>query len=276
MAIITLITDFGPRDHFVAAIKGRILSELTDVQIVDISHNIKPFSIEECAYILKNAIVEFPEGSIHIIGVCANISEDHAPMAVLANGHYFIGADNGIISLVLGNTKPQQVTEIKLPNMVMGPFPTLNIFTPVACHLARGGKLEVVSKTAKGLKEVKSVEARIENNGNAIVGHVIHIDHIGNVVTNIGKNLFEAYRNGRKFELLARRHRLTAIHLTYNGIIDYSLPQHQRKGESDYLAIFNAAGFIELAIYKGATNGSGSASTLLGLNYQDQITINFL
>lgn len=276
MAIITLTTDFGTKDHFVAAIKGRILNELANVQIVDISHDIKPFNKQECAYILQNAFHEFPKESIHIIGVNSTLSQENVPIVVLFEGHYFIGANNGIISLIIDKSEAEQIAEINLPNMTKGAFPTLDIFTKVACHLARGGKMEVVSKPFNKLKQVKNLEPRIENNGKTIIGNVIYIDSIGNVVTNISKNIFDAYRNNRAFEIIARRYKLTKIHNSYDEIIDYNLPENQRMGESDFLAIFNSAGYIELAIYKGSSKGSGSASTLIGLKHQDQITLNFL
>ena len=98
----------------------------------------------------------------------------------------------------------------------------------------------------------------------------------GNVVTNIQKSDFEAYRSGRSFEILARTAVLNSVYDSYNQFIDYGLPKNQRKGPSDFLAIFNAAGNLELAIYKSDLKTVGGASSLIGLNYRDTITINFL
>ena len=119
-------------------------------------------------------------------------------------------------------------------------------------------------------------QPRITNNGQSIVGNIIYIDNYGNVITNIQKSLFEAYRNGRDFEIIARTNKIKAIHNTYNGIINFNLAKPQRKGPGDALALFNSAGFVELAIYKSDLNSVGGASTLLGLNYRDTVTINFL
>ena len=77
MAIITLTTDFGHKDHFVGAIKGTILSNLPEASVVDISHSISPFNIQECAYILKNAYRSFPAGTVHIVGVDSEQSEEN-------------------------------------------------------------------------------------------------------------------------------------------------------------------------------------------------------
>ncbi|GMN12066.1 SAM-dependent chlorinase/fluorinase [Croceitalea sp. MTPC9] len=276
MAIITLTTDFGYKDHFVAAIKGNILKEVPNATIVDISHAISPLDTLECAYVLKNAYHHFPKDSIHIIGMDSEESVENEHIAVFANGHYFIGANNGVISLIVKDLKPEQVTQISIPNTEINSFPVLEVFTKVACHLARGGKLGVVSNSFSSLKEIKVLEPRVTNEGKTIIGNVIYIDNYGNVVTNITKTLFEAYRNGRPFEIIARRQKITAIYNSYNDIVNYNLPKNQRKGPSDLLAIFNSSGNIELAIYKSDLNSVGGASTLLGLTNDAMITINFL
>lgn len=276
MAIITLTTDFGHKDHFVAALKGTILKELTEITIVDISHEIAPFNIQECAFVLKNSYNAFPKGTIHIVGLDSEISPENEHIVVLADGHYFVGANNGVVSLITSETAPEKMVEIDLPNVVNSAFPALAVFVHTACHIARGGKLEVLGKTFQGLKQLKVFEPRIVNDGKSISGNVIYIDNYGNVVTNIQKSLFEAYRNGRDFEILARTNKITSIQKSYNGIINYSLDKNKRKGPGDLLALFNSAGYIELAIYKSDLKTVGGASTLLGLGYRDTITINFL
>ncbi len=276
MAIITLTTDFGTKDHFVAAIKGRILSEVPDTIIVDISHNVSPFDIHECAYILKCAYPEFPKGTIHVVGLESEWSPENEHILALIEGHYFICADNGVLSIIASATNPEKINRLTLPDSKPHPFPELEMFTKVACHLARGGKEEVVSQPFSKLKEIKVMEPRISNNGATITGHVIYIDHYGNVVTNITKALFEAYRNGREFELIARRHKLKTIFNTYTELIDFDLPKGQRRGPSDFMGLFNSSGHLELAIFKSDLKTVGGASSLIGLKRQDMITINFL
>jgi len=276
MAIITLTTDFGLKDHFVGAIKGTILSNLPDVTIVDISHEINPFNVQECAYILKNAYRAFPKGSVHLVGVDSEVSPENQHIAVRVDGHYFISANNGVISLVTSEISPEKIVEINIPNSNPGLFPVLNIFVRAACHMARGGKLELIGKPFNALKELRDFEPRISNNGKTISGNIVYIDNYGNVVTNIQKSLFEAYRNGRGFEIIARTNKIKSIHDCYNGIINFDLEKGQRKGPGDALALFNSAGYIELAIYKSDLTTVGGASTLLGLNYRDTVTINFL
>jgi len=275
MAIITLTTDFGLKDHFVGAIKGTIYSELEDAKIVDISHSISPFNIQECAYILKNSYHAFPKGSIHIVGVDAEPTVENPHIAVYVDGHYFIGANNGVVSLITAEIQPDKVFEIKLPDVLHGAFPVLEVFVKVACHLARGGKLEVVGKPFNDLKILKEFSPRVTNNGNTLTGSVIYIDNYGNVITNIQKGLFEAYRKGRKFEINARNKRITEIHNKYSDIVNFNLEKGRRKGPGDLLALFNSSDYIELAIYKSNLQTVGGASTLLGLDYRDTIIINF-
>ena len=276
MAIITLTTDFGYKDHFVGALKGTIYKELSDAKIVDITHTVSPFNIQECAYILKNSYKAFPEGTIHIVGVDSEPTIENQHIAVLVDNHYFISANNGVISLITSEIKPEKVVEINIPNPVNGSFPVLDIFVKVACHIVRGGKLEVVGKSFEDLKELKEFAPRITNEGKTIVGSVIYIDNYGNVITNIQRSLFEAYRNGRKFEINARNRKISQIYNRYSDIINFDLGKNQRKGPGDLLALFNSSDYLELAIYKSDLNTVGGASTLLGLDYRDTIIINFL
>ena len=97
MAIITLTTDFGEKDHFVGAVKGAIYSELENVKIVDISHSISPFNVPEAAYIIQNVYNSFPKGSIHLIGIDSELNQENKHIAVKLDDHYFICANNGIM-----------------------------------------------------------------------------------------------------------------------------------------------------------------------------------
>jgi len=276
MAIITLTTDFGYKDHFIGTIKGTIHSELDTATIVDISHAINPFNIQECAYILKNSYKSFPKGTIHIVGVDSEQTPENQHIIALIDGHYFIIANNGVICLITAEIQPEKIVIIDMPNAIHGSFPLMDVFVKAACHIARGGTLEVVGKPFNDLKELKEFAPRITDNGKTIVGSVIYIDNYGNVVTNIQKSLFEAYRNGRNFELSARNKKITNIHQKYSDIINFDLEKSQRKGPGDLLALFNSSDYIELAIYKSDLNTVGGASSLLGLDYRDTIMINFI
>ena len=275
MAIITLTTDFGHKDHFVGAIKGTIYKELSDAKIVDISHSIAPFNIQECAYILKNSYKNFPDGSIHIVGVDSELTPENQHIAVLVDNHYFIMANNGVIGLIISEIVPEKVVEIQLPNSIDSSFPEMDVFVKAASHIARGGKLEVIGRPFKDLKDLREFNPRISDDGKTISGSVIYIDNYGNVVTNIQQNTFKSIGKGRPFELHARNKKIREIHKKYSDIINYDLDKSQRKSPGELLALFNSSGYVEIAIYKSDLNTVGGASTLLGLDYRDTVIINF-
>lgn len=275
MAIITLTTDFGEKDHFVGAVKGTIYSEMEEVRIVDISHSVSPFHITEASYIIKNAYKCFPKGSIHIIGIDSELTPENKHLAVFLDGHYFICANNGILSLIASEIKPDKIVEINIHNTVDTNFPVLDVFVRVACHLARGGLLEVVGKSFENLKYLKEVEPSLNADKNQIIGHVLYIDNYGNVVTNISRKLFDTTGKGRSYTVTARTARFTEIYETYSDAINFKLEKEKREEDGKKLAIFNSADYIELAIYKSNPSTVGSASTLFGLELRDTITIKF-
>ncbi len=181
MSLITLTTDFGTKDHFVGAVKGAIYTELPDARIVDITHEISPFSITETAYILKNSYKSFPEKSIHIVGVDAELSTENKHIAILLDNHYFICPDNGIISMIASEINPTQIVEINIHDRVESSFPVLDVFVQVACFIARGGSLGVIGKEIQTYKKMTEIQPKINANETQIIGSVIYIDNYGNL-----------------------------------------------------------------------------------------------
>jgi len=273
MPIITLTTDFGEKDHFAGAVKGAIYSELEDIKIVDISHSISPFHITEAAYIIQNAYKSFPKGTIHIIGIDSELTPENKHIAVLLDGHYFLCADNGIISLITQDLRPQKIVEINIHDRVISDFPVLDVFVKVACHIARGGTLDVIGKKISEIKELKGFTPAVYQN--QIVGSVLYIDNYGNVVTNITKKLFEKVGKGNPFTITARTIKFKTVYAKYSDAIDFNSPPDKREEDGKKLALWNASGFLELAIYKSNPQTVGSASTLFGLYFRDTITIDF-
>lgn len=274
MAIITLTTDFGEKDHFVGAVKGAIYSELLQATIVDITHAIAPFHITEASYIIKNAYKSFPEGSIHIIGVDSELTPDNKHIALKLDGHFFICANNGILSLIASEFVPEKMVEINIHDKVQTNFPVLDVFVKVAGHLARGGTLEVIGKPIPEIKQLKDLEAFYSEEQNQIKGNVLYIDNYGNVVTNITKKLFDKVGKGRKFTIRARNITLSEIYTTYSEAINFESENMSRE-DGKKLAIFNSGGYIELAIYKSNPSTVGSASTLFGLEWRDVVSVFF-
>jgi len=275
MSIITLTTDFGIKDHFVGAIKGTIYNELPDARIVDISHDISPFNITETAYILKNAYKSFPIGSIHIIGVDSELNDENKHIALKLDNHYFICPNNGVISLLANEIKPEKIVEINIHDRVETSFPVLDVFVKVACHIARGGTLEVIGKAITTFKKIIELQPKISDDLKTLTGNIIYVDNYGNSISNITKKVFQEVGKGRSFEINASKYHFTKIQNKYSDIVDFTLPIDQRQKDGSKLAIFNSADYLEIAIFRSNLKNVGGASTLLGLNYRDTITIKF-
>tara|TARA_R110002012_G_scaffold206357_2_gene376171 strand:+ start:32692 stop:33528 length:837 start_codon:yes stop_codon:yes gene_type:complete len=276
MAIITLTTDFGERDHFAGATKGAIYSELPDVKIVDISHSISPFSIPEAAYIILNAFSSFPKGTIHIIGVDSELNEENKHIAIKLDDHYFICANNGIMSMICAEIAPEKIVEINIHDKIITSFPVLDVFVKVACHIARGGTLEVIGKVIETIKPIKNILPFVNDDQSQIIGHVIYIDNYGNVITNIKRAFFEKTQRGRTFEISARNKTFKKIYNKYSDVVDFSKPPEERYVEGQRMVVFNASNYLEIAVYKSNPNTTGSASSLLGLELIDTVTVNFI
>lgn len=276
MAIITLTTDFGEKDHFVGAIKGAIYSELDDVKIVDISHSVSPFNVLEAAYILQNAYSSFPKGSIHLIGIDSELNPENKHIALKLDDHYFICANNGIMSMICNEIAPDKIVEINIHDKTSTNFPVLDIFVKVACHIARGGTLGVVGKVITDIKPIKNLNPFVNEDQSQIIGSVIYIDNYGNVVTNIRRKFFEQAQKGRSFEISARSYKFKEIYNKYSDIVNFETPEEQRQDEGRGLVVFNSSNYLEIAIYKSDLATVGSASSLMGLKMRDTVTVNFL
>lgn len=273
MAIITLTSDFGLKDHHVASMKGAILSELHDVTIVDLSHEISPFNIIETAYIVGNAIKKFPKGTINIIAVDAEYSVRNKSIVAKIDDQYFVTADNGILSFMISESSEVEFFEININSDTEHNY--IEVLIKTACHIARGGTMSVIGKPLNSIKKQVSAKPSITEDGKRILGSVIYIDNYGNVITNITREFFTlAKGNNKKFEIVSRNNRWKTILNKYNEIENFNNDEEGIK-DGQKLALFNSSGYLELAIYRSNLKTVGGASTLLGLNYHDTITINF-
>lgn len=273
MSIITLTTDYGLKDYFVGAIKGKILTEYSEAQIVDISHNIAPFNIAETSYIINAAYNSFPKGTVHIIGVDIELNKENTHLVIQYNDHYFICADNGILSMLMQKTTPQKIVEISIHDRLLENATDMDAFIKVACHLAKGGSLSVIGKETDSIKNITEIQPTIDEN--SIKGIVIYIDRFGNTVTNITKKMFLEYSKNRNYHIAFKNKTIKTILNRYSDIgISDKFPIKNYEGER--LAVFNEAGFLEICIFRSNPETVGSASTLLGLNYRDVVSINFI
>ncbi len=272
MSIITLTTDYGLKDHFVGALKGKILSEFEDARIIDISHNIDAFNIAEAAYIIGAAYASFPKGTVHLIGVDIELCAENQHLAMQWNDQYFVCADNGILSMLIQKIVPQKLVSINIHDRLPSDATDLDVFVKVACHLAKGGLPNVIGKEIKTIKEVTELQAIVQEN--QIKGYVIYSDHLGNAVTNISKKMFLETGKARPYTIQFKNQTIKTILSKYSDIaVSDKYPLKYYEGEK--LAIFNEAGYLEIALFRSNPESVGSAMSLLGLNYRDFVTIEF-
>ena len=274
MSIITLTTDFGCKDHFVGALKGKIFSENPEVHIVDISHDIDLFNISEASYVINASYSSFPKGTVHLIGVDNERNQETQHIAMQWNDHYFICADNGILSILTQKINPQKIVEINIHDRLPSNSTAMDVFITVANHLSKGGSLSVVGKEINAIKILNELQPAVANDLTSIKGYVVYIDHFGNCVTNISSKLFSDIGKSRPFEIKFGTKSIKKIHQSYS---DFNIRENYtlKDYEGEKLALFNEAGFLEIAIYKSNPKTTGTARSLLGLKYRDVININF-
>ena len=274
MSIITLTTDFGLKDHFVGALKGKIISEYPEVQIIDISHDVDLFNISEASYIINASYAGFPKKTVHIIGVDSERTYESKHIAIQWNDHFFICADNGILSILTQKIVPQKIVEINIHDRLTEGSTDMDVFVKVGCHLAKGGALSVIGKEIQQIKIVNELQAVAASDGNSIKGYVVYIDHYGNCVTNISKKMFAEIGKNRSFEIKFGTKNIKKIH---SGYSDFKVSEKYtlKDYEGEKLALFNEADFLEIAIYKSNPQTVGSAKSLLGLKYRDVVSIVF-
>ncbi len=255
MAIVTLLTDSGESDHYVAAIKAKILSTNPGLTIVDISHKIAACDIAHGAFVLRSVFRDFPKGTVHLVAVDAAGNRGEAFMAIQLEDHFFVSVDNGLLGLV--SDKPQQnLVELNAINAITTSFPEKDILAPAAARLASGVTISSLGKPLPFFK--KMTDRHVKATKKQILGHVIRVDNFGNLITNIEKDVFETLSKGKAYMINFGGEKMRRIHNTY----------HQAE-QGDCFLLFNSLGLLEIGIYKG------NANELLGLSYDSPVNIIF-
>lgn len=254
MAIITFISDFGYSDHYIAAVKGKILQENPLQQIIDISHAIEHFDIAHGSYVLKMAFRDFPKGTVHIVAVDSNGNQDDKVVALKLEEHYFIGIDNGLFGLI-SDAEPSEIVALTDGGSTPS-FPARDIMATAAAKLANGTPLETLGQPTNSIKRLLGRSFRATKK--QISGNVIRVDHYGNLITNIEQKAFNILSKGKSYTVKFGRENFTKIHAGISQV-----------GNGDIFIIFNSLGLLEIGINKG------NAAELLGLRYDNPINIFF-
>ena len=255
MALVTLLTDSGESDHYVAAIKAKILGVNPGLSTVDISHHVAPCDIAHGAFILKSVFRDFPKGTVHLVGVDTTGNKEDQFIAIQLEDHFFVGTDNGLLGLI-SEKSHQQAVLLNSISPIQSTFPEKDILAPAAARLASGVAITTLGKPLQDYK--KMLNRQVKATRRIISGHVIRVDNFGNLITNIPKQDFDVLSNGRTYTIQFGGEKFKRIHTNYN-----------QADQGDCFLIFNSLDFLEIGIYKG------NASELLGLQYDSPISITF-
>jgi S-adenosyl-L-methionine hydrolase (adenosine-forming) len=255
MAIVTLLTDSGESDHYVAAMKAKIFGVNPGVKIIDISHKIAPCDIAHAAFVLKSVFKDFPKGTVHLAGVDATGNRGDAFIALQLEDHFFVGVDNGLFGLISDKVQ-QNGVELNTINPVVSTFPEKDILAIASAKLASGVSINDLGKPMATFK--KMIGRAVKATRKQISGNVIRIDNFGNLITNIPKEAFETLSKGKAYTVQFGGEKFRRIHSNY----------HQAD-QGDCFLIFNSLDLLEIGIYKG------NASELLGLSYDSSVNIIF-
>jgi S-adenosylmethionine hydrolase len=257
MQIVTLCSDWGLKDPYLAAVKGKILSQVPDAFIVDISHDIPPFNSIQAAFILKNCYKDFPSGTIHVVAVNTEESTKTPHTIVEVDGQYIVGSDNGVFSMILDKA-PDKIIEMDIPqDSGYFTFSAYNRFVSAVTEIAKGTPLEKLGDAKNSLNQ--KIPFQPVTDGSVLKGMVIYVDNFENAITNISEKQFLEFGQNRKFEISLRGDRLTKIDTAYS---DVSI--------GDIVALFGTHGFLEIAV------NMGNASSLLGLYLDEIVRVEFL
>lgn len=256
MALITFMSDFGTVDHYVAAVKASIIAEAPDQHIADITHDIRPFDISHAANVLRNVYRDFPFKTVHLVAVDA-MREKAKAIAVELDGHVFVGFDTGIFSL-LSDKQPNHIVVLENGQST---FPAKDVLAKAALKLANGSKLEDVGNVASEMTQLYARQLKVTKS--EIAGHVVSVDHYGNLITNISKEAFQKIveingGDATNYAVRFGRERFENLHSFFSDV-----------ESGDCFVLFNSSGYLQVGINKG------HASELLGLFVDSPVVIEF-
>ncbi len=235
--LITLLTDFGSADHYVAAMKGVMLGICPEAQFVDISHEVGAYAVTEAAWMLGQAMPCFPGGTIHLVVVDPGVGGSRRALVAEAGGQRFAGPDNGVLTQVLdAGSKVHEIDDRRFfREPVSATFHGRDIFAPVAAHLAQGRRPEDFGTPVHDWKLIDTLRPQ-QNADGSIEGVVIKVDRFGNLITNFDSALLATPRNP-DWRIEVGPHAINRVCGTFSGA-----------ARGEVFAIAGSAGVVELAM----------------------------
>ena len=243
MPLLTLTSDIGQQDFLVGAVKGQLLQANDGLTIIDITHQLSPFNYAQAAYVCRNAIKNFPPGTFHLVLV--NLFDQKPDHLLLAehNGHFIGCADNGLLTMILEEV-PQKLVALVLDKTEQkNTIYCSKVFADTFAALIAGKKIEELGDGSISMHVKNPLRPMLGNNW--IEGQIIFIDNFENVIVNITREEFEEQRKGRSFKIVFKR----------DEVIERMSETYADVNEGEKLALFNSAGYLEIAINKGNAAG---------------------
>ena len=254
--IVTLTSDFGTRDGYVGQMKGVILGIDPAVALVDVTHDIEPFSVVAGALVLKGISRYFGQGAVHLAVVDPGVGSTRRGIVARIDGRLYVGPDNGLFSLVLFSARSSEIREIRNTELTLpDPHPTFHgrdVFAPVAGHLSAGAKFDSVGPLVTDPISLSIDPPKMVEDG--LHGEVIHVDRFGNLTTNIDAHM-----------LTRPVSRIEIGHVIIRGLSMF----FSQAPEGEPLALINSFGFLEVAV------NLGNAAKVLGIGKGDRVRISF-
>lgn len=236
--IVTILTDFGTKDHYTGSMKGVIYGINPEAIITDITHEVPSHDIISASFLLKNFHGYFPPGTVHLVVVDPGVGSGRLPIAVSACGQYFVGPDNGVFSLIYENARELKIIAIEneayMRSEISSTFHGRDVFAPAAAHISRGLPIDELGAPLGSPVMLDFPEPSV--NGNEISGEILYTDTFGNMITNIrGSNVPPNSR------IIIDGHRIEHISASYS-----------EAAEGELLALTGSSGFLEISVNRGS------------------------
>lgn len=246
-SIITLTTDFGKNENYIAVMKGVILSINPKAQIIDITHSISPYNIKEGAFILSCVYGYFPKGTVHVVVVDPGVGSSRKALAIQTSNYYFLAPDNGVLSYAIEKEKIQKIISLEnkkyFLKKISSTFHGRDIFAPVAAHIALGVNIAKMGKAISEIKKIPFPLVRINKTKKEIImeGEIVFTDSFGNMISNISKDIFVKSFNCKQVKVFAGKNLIGDIKKSYSDV---------PKGRA--LAIWGSYEYLEISIREGS------------------------
>ena len=232
--IITLLTDFGTSDSYVAEMKGVLLSRAPTATLIDLTHDIPLGDIRAAAYVLGRTWNRFPAGTVHLAVVDPGVGSDRAALALSAHGHCFVGPDNGVFTSIFHDAEVEAVA-LPVPPAASATFQGRDLFAPAAAALLAGADLSSLGQRFAGIPH-RLAYTQPRREGDLAVGEVVYVDHFGSLVTNLSAELVPARATVEIDEL-----EIGPLQRTFSDVPTGSL-----------LAYIGSGGTVEIAVRDGS------------------------